>query len=413
MTRYPSLATRLALLTIATAFLVAPPRVMADEENKDEDLPLVVKVYRVIDLVVPVPNYPYEGTFLPGMGKSAPGVNPNGFRGGMGGMSGGMMGGASGGAPAAGGGGGGAGGAGSGGGMGGGMFRVPDGTLGQMGGLGGAPAVPRPSISPRITWSPLMNVITSLIDPDTWEENGGPGSIQPIGGALAISQTLPVHAKVEMFFKDLRREIGTLRQLSIEAHWLLLNNEQVGTLTNAADAQASRRGEITRDRLTALPASSRYASGRITCINGQTVHVISGRLETKAQGAVPVVGSDVGYQATILTPHFGALLQLTPLILPDQDTVLIDLHSAVTQSDETRDSIKLTGPNDTKDPAVQIDRIQVGAQQLATSLSLPLGQLVLVGGMSRDVGMADDDQQIYLLLEITADSEPREAVTKR
>lgn len=409
MTRYLRSKTWLALLTILAALLTAIPQVVADEENKDEDQPLVVKVYRVMDLVVPVPNYPYEGTFLPGMGKSAPGVNPNGFRGGMGGMSGGMMGGASGGAPPAGGTGSGAGG---GGGMGGGMFRVPDGYLGQVGGLGGTPGVPRPSLSQRITWGSLMNVITSLIDPDSWEENGGAGSIQPIGGALAISQTLPVHAKVETFFKDLRREIGSLRQLSIEAHWVLVNSEQLASLHGAEGQPASRSQQFSRDKLTALPPGAHHASARITCINGQTVHVISGRLETKVQGAIPVVGTSPGYQATILTPHFGALLQLTPLMLPDQDMVLVDLHSAVTQSDEKADAVKLSGPNDTKDPAVQIDRIHSGAQQLATSLNVPLGKLVLVGGMSLEIGMADDDQQLYLILEVTADDETRAADAK-
>ncbi|HVU86839.1 MAG TPA: hypothetical protein VHD36_05935 [Pirellulales bacterium] len=410
MTRFTRRKTWLALLTITAAILAAlSQQAAAADEDNDEELPLVVKVYRVIDLVVPVPNYPYEGTFLPGMGKSAPGVNPTGFRGGMGGMGGGMggMGGGGGAAPAAGGGGGG--------GMGGGMFRVPDHILGQVGGLGGGlgGTPPRPSISQRISWGPLMNTITSLIDPESWDEQGGSGSISPIGGALAISQTLPVHAKIETFFKDLRREIGTLRQVSVEAHWVLVNGEQLAALTGAADKQVSRGGEISRERLTALPPGARHASGRVTCINGQTVHVISGRLDTKVQGAIPVVGTSPGYQATILTPHFGALLQLTPLILPDQDMVLVDLHSAVTQSDEKTDAIKLTGPNDTKDPAVQIDRIQSGAQQLATSLNLPLGKLVLVGGMSLDVGMAEGDQQLYLILEITADNEEPRAAERR
>ncbi len=234
------------------------------------------------------------------------------------------------------------------------------------------------------------------------------GAIQPIGGALAISQTLPVHAKIETFFKDLRSEIGTLRQVSVEAHWVLVNSEQIATLSGAADQKGERGGEISRDRLTALPLGARHASGRITCISGQTVHVISGQLETKVQGAIPVVGTTPGYQPTVLTPHFGVLLELTPLVLPDQDSVLVDLHSSVTQSDARADAIKLSGNNDTKDPAVQVDRIQSGAQQLATSLSLPLGKLVLVGGMSLDVGAAEHDQQLYLILGTTADGQERQ-----
>ncbi len=249
-----------------------------------------------------------------------------------------------------------------------------------------------------------MSTITSLIDPDTWEDNGGPGSIHPIGGALGISQTAAVHTKIEQFFKDLRRKIGTLHQVSVEAQWVLLDTAQAVALRGTPEQKASSTNEIPRERLTELPARARRASGRITCINGQTVHLISGRMETKVQGAIPVVGgTEVGYQATLVTPHVGTLLQLTPLILPGQDMALVDLHSTVTRWEKGPDTIKLSGPNDTKDPAVQIDRINVGAQQLATSLSLPLGKPVLVGGMSFDDGTADNNTQLYLILEVTAD----------
>ncbi|HEY4313753.1 MAG TPA: hypothetical protein VGN12_30210 [Pirellulales bacterium] len=360
--------------------------------DDDEEQPLVIKVYRVIDLVVPVPNYPYEGTFLPGLGKSAPGtagatITSGAGMGGGGGMQGGM--------------------GGTGGGMGGGMFRVPDGHLGQ---IGGGPArsgtVLRPSISPRITWGALQNTITSLIDPETWEDNGGPGSIQFIGGALGIRQTAAVHAKLEQFLRDLRREIGTLRQVSIDAQWVLLDSAAAAALRGSNEQKAAGTNEISRERLSGLAAETRRARGTIICINGQTVHLISGRLETKLQGAIPVVGgSEVGYQATLTTPHVGALLQITPLILPGEDRALVDLHSSVTEWDNGLDAVKLSGTNDTKDPAAQVDRISVEGQQLATSLSLPLGKPVLVGGMTFDD--SDNDQQLYLILEVTADSDDK------
>ncbi len=81
-----AIATWLGMLVIATGLLsTMAPRAGADEE---EDAPLVIKVYRVIDLVVPVANYPYEGTFLPGMGKAAPGASIGAATSGTGGMGG-------------------------------------------------------------------------------------------------------------------------------------------------------------------------------------------------------------------------------------------------------------------------------------------------------------------------------------
>ena len=36
------------------------------------------------------------------------------------------------------------------------------------------------------SFGPLMNMITSTIQPDSWEDNGGPGSIQPYGGEYLV-----------------------------------------------------------------------------------------------------------------------------------------------------------------------------------------------------------------------------------
>lgn len=394
------------------------------ESNDESEAPLVIKVYRVLDLVSPVPNYPYEGTYIPGLtrgtlgagaaglmggGISGAGVT-TGMGGGMGGMGGGMGGGMMGG---------------TGGGMGGGMFRVgdvlaqqaPPPALGQPtaaparpAGMGGS-AVGNPRAGFRISWGPLMNAITSLIDPDSWEENGGPGSLQPIGGALAVNNTEAVHKKITELFAALRRETDNLRTLSIDAQWLLLDEAQLRGL-NIASAKETGTAAQAREQLVTLPASVERTRARITCFNGQTVHLISGHLETKIQGAIPVVGgtAEVGYQPTIALPHLGTLLQVTALILPGDDGVLVDLHSLATRPKRETQPVRLGG--DGQFPKVQVDRVDIEAQQLATALRVPSGRPVLVGGMSfagqeraseRDVM----DRQLYLVIEVTpsADSD--------
>ena len=52
----------------------------------------------------------------------------------------------------------------------------------------------------------LIEVITSLVAPTTWDEVGGPGHIKLIGGAqsLAISQTFECHREIEEFLAALR-----------------------------------------------------------------------------------------------------------------------------------------------------------------------------------------------------------------
>ncbi len=377
------------------------------DTEEEQDAPLVIKVYRVMDLVSPVPNYPYEGTYIPGLtrGVLGGGTSAGSMGGaanvgtavpsGTGGMGGGM----------------GAVGAGGMGGMGGGMFRVADNYLAQQGprpaAMGGG-ALGNPRAGFRISWGPLMNAITSLIEPESWDENGGEGSLQPIGGALAVNNTEAVHKKITEFFAALRRETDNLRTLAIDAQWLLLDETQLRGL-NIAGAKEAGTAAQAREQLASLPASVQRTRARITCFNGQTVHLISGHLETKIQGAIPVVGgTEPGYQPTIALPHLGTLLQITALMLPGDDGVLVDLHSLATRSNREPQAVRLGG--DGQFPNVQVDRTDTEAQQLATALRVPAGRPVLVGGMNfasqeRAAERDATDRQLYLVIEVTPSAE--------
>lgn len=374
---------------------------------------LVVKVYRVLDLVSPVPNYPYEGTYLPTADARL--NRPTGGSGtiGTGGTAGGGMGGGMGG---------------MGGGMGGGMFRVDDnpaqannavgggsppsvgsgigGVLAQRGGVGQASeANPQPVT--RITMHQLISAITEIIDPETWDENGGLGAISPIGGSLAIRQTPTVQAKVQELLSDLKREGGTLRPLTVRAKWLWLNRDQLTQLSGGSKAKKGASETIDKDALAALPADAHRYAGEITCFNGQTVHIISGQIETVIQGGIPVVGGgDIGYMAVLSRPHLGALLQITPSILSGEEGVLVDLQSSVTRTGKPEEPVVLNSKMSDQ-PVVQIDRVKIVSQEFATSLRMPLDKPVIVGGMTFPSGEADAQQgQIVLVIEVHSGLEP-------
>lgn len=56
-------------------------------------------------------------------------------------------------------------------------------------------------------WGPLIQLITSTIKPDSWDDNGGTGSIQPVmlpAKALAVSQTHEVHDEILELFRAMR-----------------------------------------------------------------------------------------------------------------------------------------------------------------------------------------------------------------
>ena len=54
-----------------------------------------------------------------------------------------------------------------------------------------------------------------------------------------------------------------------------------------------------------------------------------------------------------------------------------------------------------------IDRLNMPVQSLATTVQLPLDRAVLIGGMTLDSG-ADDGKQLYLIIEASAGSVPKQ-----
>lgn len=427
----------------------------AQAQSSAPRITLTTKVYRVDDMVLPSPNYPFQGAWLPGMTKGraeragdsrkgarsrvssggAPGMMPGsggaadmmmaGSDGMMAGMPGGGMGGA------------GMGGAGMGGAM--------------MGGIGGEEVDEQQSFS--LTMNDLIDAIVTFIEPASWKENNqsADAGIGRLGSALVVRQTEEVQQQIGAFLEALRQENSATQTLSVEAQWLLLDSEQLAEL---------KTGKRTLDRqaLSRLDESVRRYRGQMACFNGQTVHIVSGRLQTVLQGGVPVVGaSSVAYQPTIFTAHVGALLEITPTILPGGKAAIVNVVSSVTRWDAPGPAVELGNgesggassddagsvagairskpaprpaaraaggmpamaalPGMTADhaaPAMHIDRINVAAQQLATSLRVPLNQLVLVGGMtfsSSDQTDAHDHRQLYLVVEIS-DCDDAEEVGK-
>jgi hypothetical protein len=58
--------------------------------------------------------------------------------------------------------------------------------------------------SSRAAMTQLIEAITSVVHPDSWDENGGPGSIVPFGEVLVVSQRADVHENITDLLSRLR-----------------------------------------------------------------------------------------------------------------------------------------------------------------------------------------------------------------
>lgn len=98
------------------------------------------------------------------------------------------------------------------GGMGGGMQGGMGGSM--MGGLGGSVGGEpqrrqRPLTAEELKAEQLMNIVTTAVDPDSWQEMGGIGTIGEYNGLIVVRQTARTHTKVEKVL-DMLREAANL-----------------------------------------------------------------------------------------------------------------------------------------------------------------------------------------------------------
>jgi hypothetical protein len=378
---------------------------------EEQQYQLTTRVYRILDLVLPTPTYAFQSTVLPTLSErgsvSELGQLPAAsaaFAVGMGGM----MGSGEGYSGESGYGIGGEVGAMTGGGMAG--MAMPGMGMGGLGmGMPGTMAAPTktpPGVvlagGMHVTVPGLIQAIQMFVDPPSWSTVGGNATLAALGGSLVVSQTPANHAQLEDFLAKLRSDNSSSQTVTVEARWLSLDSQQVRELIDGGNLGGPFPAEVERYR------------GRLTCFNGQTVHIVSGRLQTVMQGAIPVVGdTQAAYQPQLLKPHIGAMLQVTPTLLPDGAGAIVDVRSIVTRADPPPQSVGLydsqaiaaiteTSPERVL-PTVQVDRLNIATQQLATTLRVALNRPTLVGGLTFPAiegEVETGNRQLYLVIAI-------------
>lgn len=341
----------------------APPAAAAAAgAHAPEDVTTVT--YNVSDLVRTAPDYPFEsGAALP--------MKVNALQGGGGG---------------------------------GGGYNQPMFGSGGGGGEGGGQ---QQQGKAGITIDSLKSVLMDTVAPDTWRDKGGTiGSAQQLGSLLVVTQTQQNQQQVTNLLNMIRKEYGPLQTVGVRARWLLLDEGQTRQLTGSSKSAVSAIDDALVQQ---LPPDAMWAAGRTSCFSGQTVYVASGRSRTVVTGVSPVVGQQaVAYQMDTSMLQSGAILQVTPLLSPDGKTAVLDLASVATDLGGAEGTIEVASFDSggaqnvaTTRPSGGIDRLNIGVQHMRTTVKVPVGKPVLVGGMTREPGRSGG-KQLYLVAEVTA-----------
>lgn len=418
----------LCAATIAAGLLLGDQFAVAQRAQGNVDQ-MTLRVYQLADMILPLPNHGYRPEDLPATpaGTSAGDGRSSALGSGLGGGFGGS------------GGGGGAafnvqfgGGGQSGGGQpGGGGFGNSGGGFAPGMGVAGPARGSTADEAAAMAMDQIVELITASIEPNSWEQLGGPGTIGTYRSLLVVSQTDAAHAKIDTFLNMLRDKTGTLRTVTVAAHWLLLDSDQLAKLQVERDGRTS----IDRDQLAKLTRDENSYRGQITCFSGQTVHLVGGVRRNVVTGVIPVVGSSGGpaYQPRGAMPNLGVLLQVRPTLVADADAAIVDLESWVTNapgeesmlefqsSQPSRENV--SGGDDESDSKandknggtnVRVDRLNISSQSLATTLRAPVGVPVLAGGltaMPEIAGESGELKQHYLIVQINVADDASRAET--
>jgi hypothetical protein len=278
------------------------------------------------------------------------------------------------------------------------------GGMGGMGGMAGGRVPGSPEARPDL--EQLIEAITQTIVPTSWSDVGGDSTITTLGTLLLVSATEEVQRQVDQFLRLLRQLWGTSRTVRVHAHWLWLNDTELGTLFPDGSAMAGTVNRQAWDALQMRLAQDReQAAGyraHLACFDGQTVFVAAGDRRLSLSGIKPVLAAQaVAYEPEVKVLHLGAVLQITPTATNEAQAVILDVHSRVT---ELRDRAVGQEPDPTDRGEVArfaagLRGNQIEEHHLASTLLVPVRTIVLVGGMSGKSNEAAD--QLYLFVEAT------------
>ncbi|HEX4149967.1 MAG TPA: hypothetical protein VHY20_13305, partial [Pirellulales bacterium] len=283
--------------------------------------------------------------------------------------------------------------------------RTP--ALGQVSNSGGNLPSSRTSIDT------LIEAIQSTIAPTSWAEVGGEGKIARLGNSLLISADSKTHGQIEALLSLFRQRWKTLRTVTLRANWLWLSDEQLAALLPEKPADGAPYALVDDAAWQKRPrGDDRLGPGYravITCYNGQTVNVVAGGqtlvvTSVHATSSKDTTGRNTGettFFPTAYAVQEGAGLQITPLVSASGKYVVLDVHSRVAKLHPPAKRKEAAKGNLPQELSAAIDHAVVVSQQLATTLRVPVGQNVLIGGMTFEIDETAGSADLYLFINAT------------
>jgi hypothetical protein len=230
-------------------------------------------------------------------------------------------------------------------------------------------------------------------------------SIQTIEGMFLVTANTDSHKKIEQFLSAVRKELASRRVITIQATWAIVDDEKAAKVLGSGSPAPK---VLAPEAQKALEEDTAF-QGSTMSVEGERSRLAAGRCQTVLTDANPIVADNIGVMTpTIQIVQWGPVLEVQANLSEDGRSVGIELDSVLSDPNElgvkalrTTGSILATSrPFADYNLVKDIDKLDFLLHTLHTSIRVPVGKSVLVGGMTLAKG--PKGRSVYLLVQVNA-----------
>lgn len=249
--------------------------------------------------------------------------------------------------------------------------------------LPGSPYFKQPDDAETNSLAQLADLLTKVVAPHSWSGHSGAGGIAVVGDVLIVHNTEDVQHEIAATLQTLRTASGN--RVRLTAYWLFVSRKDYHQHASAADAD--RKREILNEWIKSAPSQS----GEVLAFNNQTVHLLSGtRRMTVAQVTTVMAEDAKGFDPAFHFRNDGLAVQLTPTIGSEGETVTVEVHAYLTESNDQRPAT-VVPPTVMMIPAITRNIVH-------TTVQLVPDQPLLVAALNRNPRLGSKDAPIACLV---------------
>ncbi len=257
------------------------------------------------------------------------------------------------------------------------------------------PGEDAPTAAGGIDGATLVTVIEELLGEEPFERR----RLRFLGPTLIAYETASGHARIAQLLQELREKVIAVPTLRIEARWVRLTAEQLARLAGGAGGKPAPLAAPTE----LLKDVTEVARGTIACLDRQAVRLLSGRGESVVEDLDPIVSEYMAaFDPMMANVFWGPALWVAPALSGDGRLVTVSVSSIVGKRRSVQ-RVEVPMPMTATRPAAVtegfVDRVDYDVDAFATTLTMPVGKPVLVGGVTGSDQA--EGKGLHLILTVT------------